>query len=99
MKANRFLLAASGAGLLAFSISVSRAQDQTPAVTNEVNQADEIKTLRQRVDELERLVRQLQAREIATNLDKAQPRVQELEQKVKVLESERESDKAAAEEK
>jgi phosphate-selective porin OprO/OprP len=96
MKANRFLLAASVAGILGVA-SVTRGQDQAPGLTNSASQAEELKALRQRVEELERLVRQLQAREPATNQDKTQPRVQELEQKVTMLEQEREADKAAAE--
>ncbi len=96
-KANRFLLAAVWAGIAGQPVSVGLAQDQPSVITNAPSQEDEIKALRQRVDELERLVRQLQAREIATNQDKTQPRVQDLEQKIQVLETERESDKAVAE--
>jgi phosphate-selective porin OprO/OprP len=97
MKANGFLLAAFLGGILGISIRPVRAQDQPAAATNGLSPAEELNVLRHRVDELERLVRQLQLREIVTNQDHAQPRVQELEQKVNLLEMERDSDKAAAE--
>ena len=97
-----------GALLVSFSIAGSGelvAQETTTNNTGSSNpspaagaSADDIRALRQKIEELERIVKELEKREQpSVDDEKAKARTEELEQKVKALERNRELDVEAAE--
>jgi phosphate-selective porin OprO/OprP len=91
MRSRIWLIAAAGMGIQLGALT-SSAQDAAPT-------ADDIKVLRQKIEELEKKVKQLEGhreREAEQKAGKSQQRIEELDQKVKVLERNRELDQEAA---
>jgi phosphate-selective porin OprO/OprP len=84
--------------IVAASGPTIRAQDSTtnPASATAAS-ADDIRALRQKIEELEQKVKELEGKKSEAQTDKDKARTDELEQKVKVLERNRELDVEAAE--
>jgi phosphate-selective porin OprO and OprP len=78
------------AGFLITMAVESAAQDAAPS-------ADDLRVLRQKIEELERKVKALEAGKATETSSNAVPRMEELDQKVKILERNRELDQEAAE--
>jgi phosphate-selective porin OprO/OprP len=90
MRFKQPLIVAFAFSLTGFALT-SRSQDNPPA-------SDDLRELRKKIDQLEQKVRELEQKVSATNQDKPkQLPVEELEQKLKVLERNRELDQEAAE--